>query len=129
MTSKLEKYVGARLMRRIQHPETTYYGVCVLAAPGSWCRVGPTWRLPDGVWAVVGPGVRNWGTTQGLAELASSSAPRPGWHAAAASLCPEPQLVFAAVAGSAAMTGPEVAELGTEADSMAEPAEPAEVVS
>lgn len=72
-----------------------YMGVCVVQAPGAWTRVGPTWLTESGIWYTVGAGVNSWGTTQGLAELATSTAPKPTWHAVGISASPNPNIVYA----------------------------------
>lgn len=71
-----------------------YLGVCVLQAPAAWTRVGPTWHIPGHAWICVGPGILGWGTTQGLAELASATTGRSKLHAIAAGVCPQPNILF-----------------------------------
>lgn len=84
----------AAMIRRAE-----YLGPCVVQAPAAWCRVGPTWRDPvTGCWLCVGPGAAMWGTSEGLAELSTSTAPRPTWHAVGASLEPAPNICFAVLA-------------------------------
>lgn len=82
-------------------PQARYMGVCVLQAPGGWTRVGPAWILPAGCgWAIYGPGVARWGTSAGLAQLASESSPTPSLHAVGLSVCPDPNIVYALTQGA-----------------------------
>ena len=61
--------------------ESRYLGPCVVQCPGAWTRIGPTWVHPNLGWICLGPGVANWGTTMGLAELATLGTAKPNWHA------------------------------------------------
>lgn len=72
-----------------------YYGVAVFQAAGGWTRIGPTWRLPGGEWAVFGPGVARWGTSLGLAELACSKSPTPTLHAVGLGVSPSVNIIYA----------------------------------
>lgn len=94
----LSDLLGPRLAARIADPGATYYGPGAINAPGAWTRVGPVWRLADLTWLVVGPEAIDWGTTRGLAELATASTAKPMWHAAAAALCPTPNVVLCCTA-------------------------------
>ena len=73
--------------------DAEYIGVTVLNAPGGWTRVGPTWRTRHG-YLVYGPGAARWGTTLGLAELASAPTAKPTWHATGWALCPAPNILY-----------------------------------
>ncbi len=75
--------------------ESRYLGVCVVQKPGAWTRMGPTWRHPEIGWVCLGPGVHQWNTKLGLAELAASEEVAPSWHATAFSMCEKPNLAFA----------------------------------
>lgn len=75
-------------------PECRYFGPCIVQAPQAWTRMGPAWRHRDGSWIVLGSGVRYWGTTKGLAELAAEATAKPEWHAIGWSIVPAPPLVF-----------------------------------
>lgn len=81
--------------RIVELAETTYMGPCVVQSPGAWTRVGPTWHHPTFGWITVGPGTKRWGTTEGLAELATQVTANPGWHAEGVAVSPAPNLVFA----------------------------------
>lgn len=92
------------------HDETTeYIGPALVQAPGAWTRCGPTWLTKRGLWICVGPGVYDWGTTAGLAQLASSPDPKPKWHAHGVAIVPDPNIVF--VVGANALTSPEMADV------------------
>jgi len=96
--------------------EGRYYGACVVNAPGGWTRVGPTWKVRGG-WIVVGPGVRAWNTTKGLAELAVEKTAKPDWHAVGATFIENPYLVIPATPEASA-NSPEVRDLTTAAEAM-----------
>jgi len=55
-------------------------------------------------WVCIGPGACNWGTSMGLAELATCSGPTPEWHAQGVAISPAPNIVFL-VCGAALETG------------------------
>lgn len=74
--------------------KSDYMGVMVLQAPGAWTRVGPTWKMSDGCWVTVGPGVHSWNTAEGLAQLAVDPTVKPKWHAIGGSPCDLPNLLF-----------------------------------
>ena len=78
------------LLRKLN--DTNYIGVSVVNYQGSWTRVGPAWKV-DGEVCCVGFGVRSWGTSRGLAQLATGTDARPSWHACAFSAAPA-NLVF-----------------------------------
>lgn len=105
-----------RITRLLERPDTQYMGACIVQAPGAWTRMGPTWLVPGVGWVVIGPGVANWGTTSGLAQLATDPAAcSPQWHTVGVAICPAPNLVFAATADSLAATQlAEVARLVVE---------------
>lgn len=84
----------AETVKRVLSDDATYMGVCVVQSPGAWTRCGPTWLDPRIGWVTAGLGVRAWNTTEGLAELATSTAPSPSWHAPGVSVSPEPNLVL-----------------------------------
>lgn len=108
-----------RYQALIEGRGTQYMGPCVVQAPGAWTRVGPTWLVPGVGWLAVGPGVANWGTKKGLAELATEIGPNPTWHAVGLVIVPAPNLVFAittAVLASPVMS--EVAVLASEAEAL-----------
>lgn len=84
-------------MLRLIEQRGIYMGVCVMQTPAAWTRVGPTWHIPGHAWVCVGPGIFGWGTTQGLAELASAVTGAPKFHAAAAGVCPQPNILFSCV--------------------------------
>ena len=90
----VEKLLGVRLLTAIKSTQSTYWGVCVMQAPGGWTRVGPTWHIRDHGWVTVGPGAGQWGTKSGLAELASAATATPKMHASGAVLSPQPNLVI-----------------------------------
>lgn len=71
-----------------------YVGCCIVQSPGAWTRLGPTWVHPTHGWITVGVGVRDWGTKEGLGELATSPNPSPEWHAPATAASPAPNAVF-----------------------------------
>ncbi len=83
-----------RVEAQIKDARTVYAGPCVVQAPGGWTRVGPTWITPVG-WVVAGPGAASWGTTQGLAQLASEGTATPTWHAVGIAIAPAPNVVYA----------------------------------
>jgi hypothetical protein len=83
-----------RLRALLDREDTVYMGACVLQAPSAWTRCGPTWFVPHVGWITVGPGVRFWGTTKGLAQLASDGDCSPDWHSDGWALAPTPSLVF-----------------------------------
>lgn len=85
-----------RVLAQVKDEKSVYLGPCVVQAPGGWTRVGPTWQTPVG-WVIVGPGIANWGTTQGLAELASASTAKPKLHALGVAVTPDPNIVYAMV--------------------------------
>jgi len=87
--------MAPRVKAALKRPGVIYMGPCVVQAPGAWTRVGPTWLVPNVGWITVGPGARQWGTTQGLAELASEDTAKPTWHSLGISIVPDPHLVFA----------------------------------
>jgi hypothetical protein len=103
-------------LRRMDMTGATYYGVCLVNGPGGWTRAGPTWQLRTGNWVCVGPGVAKWGTTKGLAELASEAPLATEWHAVAATIAPDPHLVIPCIPGSGVLSHPDVARLAEEAD-------------
>lgn len=72
----------------------TYLGPMVVQAPGAWSRVGPTWVVPGIGWLVFGPGLRTWGTSEGLAQLGCDPNTQPQWHAIGVSFVPEPDISF-----------------------------------
>jgi hypothetical protein len=76
------------LMRR-----SMYVGAAIVQSRGQWTRVGPTWITEYG-WLTIGPGAANWGTTQGLAELAMSAVPKTTWHAIGVSGPTSPNIAF-----------------------------------
>jgi len=95
----------------------TYYGPCISNAAGRWTRIGPTWRTQHG-WVTVGPVVPDWGTRNGLGELAVSSEPNPRYHEVAAALVDSVFQVLACIEGSKALDAPRVRELTAEADQL-----------
>ena len=106
-----------RYQALIEKGPARYMGPCVVQAPGAWTRIGPTWLIPGVGWLIIGPGVANWGTQKGLAELATDLGPKPTWHAIGLVIAPAPNLVFAVVEEvlrSSAME--EVAALATDAE-------------
>lgn len=106
-----------RYQALVEDRDAQFMGPCVVQASGAWTRIGPTWLVPGIGWLVVGPGVANWGTKKGLAELATEVGPSPSWHAVGLIVAPQPNLVFAVTANvleSAAMV--EVASLTAEAE-------------
>ena len=84
-----------RVKAALNRSGVEYMGPCVVQSPGAWTRVGPTWIVPGIGWVTVGLGVCQWGTTAGLAELASQPTATPKWHALGISISPAPNLVFA----------------------------------
>lgn len=88
-----ERYLSPEYRRALA--DATYYGVCVVHGRESWTRIGPAWFHPQAGWIVVGPGVYAWGTSRGLAELATETTARPEWHAVGASILPDPVIVLA----------------------------------
>jgi hypothetical protein len=87
-------YMSAEVLACVRE-HGIYLGVCIMQASGAWTRMGPTWHIPAHGWVCVGPGMATWGTTHGLAELATSTAPSPKLHAAACTIAPVPNLIFA----------------------------------
>jgi len=87
-----QSFVDERALRIIREAE--YIGPCVVQSPGAWTRVGPTWIHPRHGWITVGLGAAEWGTSAGLAELASASTAKPRWHCSGTSVSPEPNIVF-----------------------------------
>ncbi len=77
--------VGPWAYASIKGPNSVYLGICATHTTGSWTRAGLTWRVGD-MLIVVGPGVAEWGTTQGLAELCVSRTAKPNYHTPAATL-------------------------------------------
>jgi hypothetical protein len=107
-----------RIAARLREAE--YLGACIVQAPGAWARMGPTWLHPRLGWIVAGPGIDTWGTTRGLAELASSDTASPTWHAVGIAVAPTPNLVFGVSTVSlAAPYAAEVRALAAEADELA----------
>lgn len=86
--------IPARWLPLLRRPTTVYMGPCVLQAPQGWTRCGPMWWTDIGA-IIVGPGVARWGTTLGIAELATRSTPSPTMYAAGWSHCSEPNLSVA----------------------------------
>lgn len=74
--------------------DAKYLGVCVMQCPGAWTRMGPTWYSPQLGFINAGLGVRSWNTSEGLAELATSTAPTPSFHAAGVAVSLDPNLVI-----------------------------------
>lgn len=68
--------------RRRKLNKENYIGVTVANYQGSWTRVGPSWKV-DGELCCVGFGTRTWGTSRGLAQLATGLDAKPTWHACA----------------------------------------------
>lgn len=93
-----------------------YLGACVIQAPGAWTRIGGTWVDAAGRWWCAGPGVDLWGTTGGLAELASATTATPTWHAAGIACAPAPHIVFAVAPEVLAHHGGVLAAWAAEAD-------------
>ncbi len=91
--------LGRYLRHMLSVGDAQYCGPCVLNSVGAWTRCGPTFRLSNGVFLVVGPGVRNWNTTKGLAEIATNPEVVPTWHALGGSLVPSPTIVVAYTPG------------------------------
>ncbi len=83
-----------RILTQIQRKDAIYMGVCSVQAKGAWTRCGPTWTVPGVGWIVYGPGVAEWKTTKGLAQI-SVEPVTPTWHATAWGIAPEPNIVFA----------------------------------
>lgn len=100
----LTDLIPARLMKMLRQKGTVYFGPCVVNAPGAWTRCGPTWKLTSGVFLVVGPGVRNWNTSKGLAQLAVDPSVAPTLHEEGATLVPDPAIMIAVT--DAALRGP-----------------------
>lgn len=69
-------------------------GVCIVQAPAAWSRLGPTRVDERGRWWTYGPGVESWGTTRGLAQLATSDDAAPVWHEEGWTCVPAPNIVF-----------------------------------
>lgn len=95
VASKWSISLSPRVRALLRRPDNEYLGVCIVQAPGAWSRMGPTWLTARGIWICCGPGLGVWGTTLGLAELAHDITAKPTWHACAAGMCPQPNLVFA----------------------------------
>jgi len=76
--------------------QALYLGSCIVQAPGAWTRVGPTWldRERLQAWVVVSIGAARWGTSEGLAQLATSVDCKPQWHAPGTAIVPLPNLAF-----------------------------------
>jgi hypothetical protein len=111
-----------RVAAALSRPGTIYYGACVVQTPGAWTRVGPTWLVPGLGWVTVGLGVRQWGTTAGLAELASQPTAKPTWHARGVSVVPAPNLVFAVTSQALASEYMvDVASMTRDADTLNDP--------
>lgn len=89
------KKTGPRILKWLRDSSTEYIGPCILDAPGAWTRCGPTWLTKGGIWLVYGPGVCEWGTTEGLAQLARDPQCTPQLHAVGVAMIPNPNLVFA----------------------------------
>ena len=105
----------------ITSEDATYMGPCIVQAPGAWSRTGPTWLVKNVGWVTYGPGVKRWGTEEGLAELCSSVKPKPELHAEGFDIVPNPNIVFPvsekALKGNKSLV--RVAELTAQADEMA----------
>lgn len=84
-----------RIAALLRAPGTEYLGPCVVQDPGAWTRLGPTWRVAGDRYICIGPGVNVWGTTQGLAELATADTAKPKFHAIGISISPRPNIIFA----------------------------------
>jgi hypothetical protein len=109
-----------RIERLIKREDTVYMGPCVVQDPGSWSRIGPTWLVKGVGWVCIGLGVKTWGTTEGLAELATKTTAKPAYHALGLSVSQTPNIVFAVTAealGSKALS--EVKSLSDEAEGLA----------
>lgn len=107
-----------RVAALLEMPGTIYLGACIVQAPGAWTRLGPTWLVPGIGTVVIGLGLARWGTSKGLAELATAAGGcKPEWHAVGLAICPAPNLIFAITAESLA-TAPmaAIAELAAEVD-------------
>lgn len=78
---------------KIGSGDPIYLGVLVVQAPGAWSRVGPTWIVPGVGHLVFGPGLRTWGTSEGLAQLACDTKTQPQWHAIGVSTT-DPDITF-----------------------------------
>lgn len=101
MNDKLPKVwdvldANPRVKRQVlENPKAVYMGCCIVQAPGAWCRLGATWYIPDLGWVCVGPGIDRWGTTMGLAEIATFGSPQTTWHATGIGISQLPNIVFA----------------------------------
>lgn len=68
-----------------------YIGCAIVQSDGAWTRQGPTWwSAQERLFVTLGVGVANWGTTRGIAELASGhdAKARPTYHAVGLSVVP-----------------------------------------
>lgn len=83
-----------RINKLVRLPNTIYLGPCIVQARGGWCRCGPTWLVKDIGWVCVGPGINRWGTTQGLAEIATYGCPHTTWHADGVGVAERPNITF-----------------------------------
>ncbi len=83
-----------RILTQIQRKDATYLGVVVVQASGAWTRCGPTWVVPGLGWIVYGPGLAEWKTNKGLAQLACETV-EPRYHATAWGISPVPNIAFA----------------------------------
>lgn len=100
--------VPDHIRAQIEREDTVYLGPVIIQAPSAWCRAGATWYVPStACWIVYGPGLARWGTSQGLAQLASASdACNPKYHATAWCIVPAPNLCFAIEEGQLEHLGP-----------------------
>lgn len=89
--------IPPRIKGQLDRADALFMGFCVVQAPGAWTRIGPTWLVPGVGWITDGLGVRRWGTTEGLAQLAGEKAAdaQPEWHARGWSIVPTPNVVYA----------------------------------
>lgn len=79
----------------VMSSEALYLGPCIMQAPGGWTRAGPTWYVRgDRLWICYGPGVASWGTTRGIAQLASADDCKPSWHDTGWVTAPDPNIVL-----------------------------------
>jgi hypothetical protein len=83
-----------RIADLLNRDGVTYCGAAAMQAPGGWCRVGPTWHVPNIGWVCNGYGLASWGTKRGLGQIASSNDCSPTWHARAWTIAPAPHLVL-----------------------------------
>lgn len=112
-----------RAARVLRDGRTEYLGVTIAQAPRAWSRMGPTWCDVRGRYWVLGPGVADWGTSQGLAELSVSTAPAAKWHAVGLVCCPSDTLLFA-VEAEVVAARPQIAGLAAEAEAWEEAGRP-----